>query len=118
MNSVPVAIPAARAISRVVVAANPELSDNRITSGMKVMPYLQMVSVNDIYDGKYDRAIVTLNEILALEPRDVLALKRLGSAYFSLGQKKRAKESWERALVLQPNDATLKKFIARVDRGR
>ncbi len=101
-----------------VIAQNSELSEDRITPGMKLMPYLQMVSVNNIYDGKYDRAIVTLNEILALEPRDALALKRLGSAYYSLGQKKRAKESWERALLLQPNDATLKKFLSRVDRDK
>ena len=73
-----------------------------------------MVAVHDIYDGKYHRAVGTLDEILALEPNDVLALKRLGSAYFSLGKKARAKEAWERALRLQPEDPTLKKFLAKV----
>ena len=101
-----------------VLAQRPELAEDKITPGMKLMAYLQMVAVNDIYDGKYDRAIATLNEILSLEPKDVLALKRLGSAYFSLDQKKRARDSWERALRLQPNDPTLKKFLARLERSK
>jgi tetratricopeptide (TPR) repeat protein len=97
-----------------VLDERPELAEDAVTPGMKLMPYLQMVAVHDIYDGKYHLAVATLNEILALEPEDVLALKRLGSAYYSLGKKARAKEAWERALRLQPNDATLKKFLAKV----
>ncbi len=97
-----------------VLEARPELAEDKVTPGMKLLPYLQMVAVHDIYDGKYHRAVGTLDEILALEPNDVLALKRLGSAYYSLGKKTRAKEAWERALRLQPDDPTLKKFLSKV----
>lgn len=97
-----------------VLDQKPDLADDAVTPGMKLMPYLQTVAVNDIYDAKYVHAIAALNEILALEPDDALALKRLGSAYYSLGKKQRARDAWLRALRLQPGDKTLKKFLAKV----
>ena len=97
-----------------VLDEKPDLAEDAVTPGMKLMPYLQMVAVHDIYDGKYHRAVARLNEILTLEPDDALALKRLGSAYYSLGEKKRAKDAWTRALKLQPDDKTLRKFLAKV----
>lgn len=97
-----------------VLDEKPDLAEDAVTPGMKLMPYLQMVAVHDIYDGKYHRAVARLNEILTLEPDDALALKRLGSAYYSLGEKKRARDAWLRALKLQPDDKTLRKFLAKV----
>jgi Flp pilus assembly protein TadD len=80
---------------------------------MKLLEYKQMVALHQIYDAKHFQAVGTLNDILALEPNDVLALKRLGSAYYSLGRKKQARAAWERALKLSPNDASLKKFLTK-----
>lgn len=97
-----------------VLDERPELGEDAVAPGMRLIPYLQMVAVHDIYDAKYHHAVGVLGRVLALEPDDVLALKRLGSAYYSLGDRKRARAAWERALRLQPGDATLKRFLARL----
>lgn len=103
-----------KAFLDLVLDEKPDLAEDAVTPGMKLLPYLQMVAIHQIYDAKYHRAIQTLDEILALEPSDALALKRLGSAYYSLGKKERARDAWRRALRLQPGDATLKKFLSKV----
>jgi tetratricopeptide (TPR) repeat protein len=97
---------------RLLRAEHPGLEDD-VTPGMKLLEYKQMVALHQIYDAKHFQAVGTLNDILALEPNDVLALKRLGSAYYSLGRKKQARAAWERALKLSPNDASLKKFLTK-----
>jgi tetratricopeptide (TPR) repeat protein len=94
-------------------AEHPQLEDD-VTPGMKLLEYKQMVALHQIYDAKYFQAVGTLGEVLALEPNDVLALKRLGSAYYSLGRKKQARDAWSRALRLTPQDASLKKFLSKV----
>ena len=91
----------------------PEMArTDRVTQGMKFMEYKRFVALNHIYDGKYHLAVDTLNEILALEPNDLLSLKRLGSAYYALGYRTTAREVWARALQLSPNDEQLKKFLS------
>lgn len=97
---------------RLLRSEHPGLEDD-VTPGMRLIEYKQMVALHQIYDAKHFQAVATLNEILALEPDDVLALKRLGSAYFSLGRKKQARAAWERALKLAPGDKALKKFLAK-----
>ncbi|MDX6771025.1 MAG: tetratricopeptide repeat protein [Elusimicrobiota bacterium] len=94
-------------------AEHPELDENEVTPGMKLLEWKQMIALHQIYDAKHFQAVATLNDILALEPNDVLALKRLGSAYYSLGRKKQARAAWSRALRLAPDDAALKKFLAK-----
>lgn len=106
--------PRAKAFLDLLLEQRPDLADEAVTPGMKLIPYLQMVAVHQIYDADYHRAVVVLGEVLALEPDDALALKRLGSAYYSLHEKDRARAAWERALRLQPGDATLKKFLSKV----
>ncbi|MBI4052031.1 MAG: tetratricopeptide repeat protein [Elusimicrobia bacterium] len=94
---------------------HPEMArTDEVTPGMKFMEYKRFVSLNYIYDGKYHLAVDTLNEILDLEPRDIVSLKRLGSSYFGLGHKDRAQEVWTSALKLSPNDKQLKKFLEKV----
>ncbi len=92
---------------------HPELDENEVTPGMKLLEWKQMIALHQIYDAKHFQAVATLNDILALEPNDVLALKRLGSAYYSLGRKKQARAAWGRALKLAPDDPALKKFLAK-----
>ena len=84
-----------------------------VTPGMKFLEYKHHVALHEIYDGKYHTAVLTLNEILALDPDDLKGLKRLGSAYYSLGRMEDARAAWTSALSLSPEDKTLKKFIAK-----
>lgn len=88
---------------------------NRVTPGMTLIEFKRFVILSHIYDGKYPFAIDSCHEVLALEPNDVLTLKRMGSAYFAMGHKDRAKEIWTRALKLSPQDRQLKGFLAKVD---
>jgi tetratricopeptide (TPR) repeat protein len=82
-----------------------------VTPGMKFLEYKHTVALHQIYDGKYHTAVLTLNEILALEPGDLTALKRLGSAYYSLGRMDEARTAWTAAIALAPQDRTLRRFL-------
>lgn len=86
-----------------------------VTPGMTLLEYKRSVALDHMYGARYHQAIDTLNEALALEPADLVALKRLGSAYYSLGLFPKAREAWHRALVLAPEDPQLKKFLRRLD---
>ena len=63
------------------------------------------------YNGKYDKVTELANEVLTIDPNNALAYKRIGSAYFAIGQKEKAIEAWEMSLRLNPKDVTLKTFI-------
>jgi Tfp pilus assembly protein PilF len=52
--------------------------------------------------------------VIELQPKNVLAWKRLGSAYYAIGKKDKARETWEQALKIAPEDVELKQFIKQV----
>jgi tetratricopeptide (TPR) repeat protein len=83
----------------------------RIISGSNLVDQKLQAMLSNIYDGKYDRAILDSNDVLALEPNNVVAMKRAGSAYYASGNKKQAVEMWQRAARVAPNDPELKKFL-------
>lgn len=83
----------------------------RLIIGVNLVEQKLQASLSNIYDGKYDRAILECNDIIELEPSNVMAMKRCGSAYYVLGNKKRAKEVWSHAAKIAPNDRELKKFM-------
>jgi tetratricopeptide (TPR) repeat protein len=78
---------------------------------MKIIDQYLFAALNSIYEGRYDLAIQGCRLVLELEPENVLALKRLGSAYFAMGRKDMAKQTWERALKIDPKDAELRQFV-------
>ncbi len=78
---------------------------------MNILDQYLFAALNHIYDGRYDLSIQEGTIVTELQPGNVLAWKRLGSAYFAIGKKDKAREAWERALKLAPNDAELKQFI-------
>lgn len=67
-----------------------------------------------IYDGKYELAGVECELVLVLEPDNVVAYKRLGSACYAQGKLKQAKTAWEKALKLSPTDPELKRFLQKI----
>ncbi|MBI3300216.1 MAG: tetratricopeptide repeat protein [Elusimicrobia bacterium] len=99
----------------VLLADNPSLAQDALTPGMGLIEYKRYVALNNIYDGKYAQAAVVLERVLKLAPEDDIALKRLGSAYFAMREKGRARTLWERALKRRPDDAQLKEFLSRVE---
>jgi tetratricopeptide (TPR) repeat protein len=78
---------------------------------MNIIDQYLFGALNHIYEGRYDLAIQQTSIVIELQPTNVLALKRLGSAYFAIGNKAKARAAWERALKIAPNDAELKTFL-------
>lgn len=85
-----------------------------VTPGMKLLEYKHYIALHQIYDAKHHQAVLTLNEILMFEPGDVMALKRLGSAYYSLNRMDDAQAAWTAALRLAPKDKTLEHFLGKI----
>ena len=82
----------------------------QLLAGMTVIEQKLQSALSEIYDAKYDRAIIECNDVLDLEPGNVTAMKRAGSAYYALGSKNKAIELWKKASALAPEDEELKKF--------
>ncbi|MFH1620119.1 MAG: tetratricopeptide repeat protein [bacterium] len=87
------------------------VNDESLPPGIGIMQYKQNVALHNIYEGKYHLAVKELSSILALEPNDVTALKRLGSAYFQLKNLTQARKVWLKAYRLSPNDTQLAKYL-------
>lgn len=81
------------------------------TADMNIIEQYLFLALNHIYEGRYDRAIQKCTIVSELQPGNITALKRLGSAYYAIGRRDKAREAWTKALRLAPNDASLKKFI-------
>ncbi|UCG78117.1 MAG: tetratricopeptide repeat protein [Nitrospirota bacterium] len=78
---------------------------------MNIIDQYLFAALNHIYEGRYDMSIQETGIVIALDPDSLLAWKRLGSAYFAMGEKKKARNAWQRALKIDPNDKELKQFI-------
>jgi len=74
------------------------------------------VILDAIYEGKNEYAAMEGELVTALEPDNLQALKLLGSAYYAQGKIAQARDAWERALKVAPNDSELKKFLPKVKR--
>jgi len=67
--------------------------------------------VQAIYDGKYALAVTCADRLIASDPGNAQALEILGSAYFLLTEKQKAKEAWQRALKLEPQNSFVAEYI-------
>lgn len=80
-----------------------------------VLDHKKDLALHDIYDSKFYLAVKELEGVLRLEPYDVTALKRAGSAYLQLKDYRRARQAWQKALDLSPGDAQLKEYLQALD---
>ncbi|MCX7956357.1 MAG: tetratricopeptide repeat protein [Endomicrobia bacterium] len=62
----------------------------------------------------YATAVKLCEEILLLEPEDTLAYKRLGSAFYAMGEKDKAIQMWQQVLRLDPKDEKLKSMLENI----
>jgi tetratricopeptide (TPR) repeat protein len=69
-----------------------------------VVDHKKELALHYIYDSKFYLAVKELEAALKLEPEDTVALKRLGSTYLQLKDYPRARETWEKALALGPDE--------------
>ncbi len=84
-----------------------------ITPGMSLVDQKLYNALNYFYEGKYDMTIREAHDVLKLEPNNALAYKRIGSAFFAMGQREKAKQAWNRSLQMNPADKTLRDFLDR-----
>jgi len=68
-------------------------------------------ALEKIYSGDYLIAAKECQEVLDLEPENALALTRLGSVYYAMGQVKQAREYWKQALEQDPKNDVLQSFL-------
>jgi len=81
---------------------------------MNIVDQYLFAALNHIYEGRYDLAIQECTIVIELQPGNILAWKRLGSGYYAIGKKDKARESWEKALKITPDDTELKQFIKQI----
>jgi tetratricopeptide (TPR) repeat protein len=81
---------------------------------MNIVDQYLFAALNHIYEGRYDLAIQECTIVIELQPRNILAWKRLGSGYYAIGKKDKARETWEKALKIAPDDSELKQFIKQI----
>lgn len=98
-------------LQRLFEIDHPEIQPPHIPTGTTIIDYKLQLTLEAIYDGRYLSAIDDCTDVLDLEPSNVLALTRLGSAYFAMNEREKARQIWTKALQYDPNNAVLKKFL-------
>lgn len=76
-----------------------------------VLEHKKEKALHQIYDSRFYLAVKELEGVLRLEPNDVTALKRAGSAYLQLKDYRQARRAWQKALQLSPEDTQLKEYL-------
>ena len=67
-----------------------------------------------VRQGRYDVAIHTCEQIIQKDPKNMTALKIMGSAYALLDEPDRSRHVFEYALQIDPNDSEIPKFLAKL----
>jgi tetratricopeptide (TPR) repeat protein len=98
-------------LKRLIEADHPEVEMPALPAGLTFVDHELQLSLEAIYDGRYLTAIANCSDVLDLEPTNVMALTRLGSAYFAMNEREKAKQIWTKALQIDPNNEMLKKFL-------
>lgn len=85
----------------------------RLLPGVTLTDQKLQEALESIYEGKYIQAVSTCKEVLDLEPDNVLAMIRMGSAYWAMGMEDQARQVWTKAQQKEPDNEILRKFLAR-----
>lgn len=73
---------------------------------------LKLYQIQRYFQAKeYDRALKECQELLVLNPREVMALVQMGSVYWTMGLKQEAAAAWNRAAALEPGNPEVRKSI-------
>ncbi|MFH0948096.1 MAG: LysM peptidoglycan-binding domain-containing protein [Elusimicrobiota bacterium] len=102
-------------LQQVFELINKEYSD--VASQEKSIQGLALVNnklqhaLENIYNGQYVQAIADCNIVLELEEDNILALLRLGSAYWVIGDFEKARSIWRDALKYEPNNQQIREFL-------
>jgi tetratricopeptide (TPR) repeat protein len=74
---------------------------------METNRYLMYMAMQDYCTERYDNAIEKYRRVLAAEPNNTEAWKRLAYTYMALGDKKKARMIWKQLLRMAPGTGAL-----------
>lgn len=86
----------------------------RRPEGPEIFTYIDQRTYDarqSIYDGKYDLAMRRAQDILDLEPNNETALEIMGSAFYLMDQKDKARVMWEKVLEVNPDNRIVRQFL-------
>src|SRR3989339_467404 len=89
-----------------------------MAKGMTLVDQKLYQALNYFYEGRYDMAIKESQDVLLLEPNNSLAYKRIGSAFYALGDTEKSVQNWKKSLELDPSDEQLRSFIDNIAREK
>lgn len=92
-----------------------KLNDTK-PDNIPILEHKKEKALHQIYDSKFYLAVKELEDVLRLNPRDLTALKRAGSAYLKLKNYTKARSAWQRALRLSPKDEQLPQYLEALDK--
>ncbi len=97
---------------RIIKKQYPSIArQEKISAGMNLVDQKLYRALNYLYNGKYDLAINECKAVLDVEPENVAALTRMGSASYVLGQEEKALRMWMKALEVDPENIELREFL-------
>jgi len=96
---------------QLIESNHPEIEAPKVAAGVGIVDHKMQLALEAIYDGRYLSAISECTDVLDLEPQNVLAMTRLGSAYYAMNEATKAKQVWTKALQLDPNNDILRRFL-------
>ena len=67
-----------------------------------------------IYEGRYDLAVRRTQDVLDLEPRNETALEIMGSAFFLMDQRDKARIIWQKVLEINPANKVVADFLSQL----
>ncbi|HAT71633.1 MAG TPA: hypothetical protein DCS63_02325 [Elusimicrobia bacterium] len=111
--------PAEASIRKLVAVLEDEapqlkLNDSK-PENVGILEHKKELALHNIYDSKFYLAAKELEGVLRLEPEDVTALKRAGSVYLQLKDYPQARQAWQKAVKLSPEDDQLKEYLKALD---
>ena len=89
----------------------------RKSEGPEIFTYIDQRTYDArqaIYDGKYDLAMKRAQDILDLEPSNETALEIMGSAFYLMDQKDKARAIWEKVAEINPGNTMVKTFLKQI----
>jgi tetratricopeptide (TPR) repeat protein len=89
----------------------------RVAQGLSLAEYKLQQALRYFYDGEYSKVIEETQDVIVVEPDNAQAYKRMGSAFFAIGNEEKALDAWKKSLQLNPSDNSLRDYINRVSAG-
>lgn len=91
-------------------------SQKKLLVGTNWVEQLLEKSLEMIYAGRYSESVSTCEEALTLEPNNIIALTRMGSAYWAMGRKEKAYKVWKRVIELEPDNKAVKEQLKKYEK--